>query len=109
MSLSRRERRVLNEIGRQLLENDPQLAERLGTPPRSASDAWILAGGILLTLTGFIVLMMGAMLMSTGLGTSGFIAMAVGGSLASQRIRPPRIPWVKRPPNPEVRHNTSVE
>lgn len=109
MSLSRRERRVLNEIGRQLLENDPQLAASMGKPPRSASDAWILTGAILLTVTGFIVLMTGAVLMSTGLGVSGFIAMALGGTLVSRRISPPRLRWVKRPPNPEVRHNTSVE
>jgi hypothetical protein len=109
MSLSRRERGLLNAIGRQLLEDDPKLAARLGQPPRPASNGWILAGEVLLTLAGFVILMMGAVLMSTALGAAGFIAMATGGSLASRRIDPPRLRWVKRPPNPEVRHNTSVE
>lgn len=109
MSLSRRERGQLNGIGRQLLEEDPQLAARLGQPPRPASNGWILAGAVLLTSTGFVILMIGAVLMSTALGAAGFIAMAAGGSIASRRIDPPRLRWVKRPPNPEVRHNTSVE
>ena len=109
MSLSRRERGLLNAIGRQLLEDDPKLAARLGQPPRPASNGWILAGGVLLTLVGFVILMMGVVLMSTALGAAGFIAMAAGGSLASRRIDPPRLRWVKRPPNPEVRHNTPVE
>ncbi|MCO4275955.1 DUF3040 domain-containing protein [Pseudarthrobacter sp. HLT3-5] len=109
MSLSRRERGQLNEIGRQLLEDDPQLAARLGQPPRPASNGWILAGAVLLTSTGFVILMIGAALMSTALGAAGFIAMAAGGSIASRRIGSPRLRWVKRPPNPEVRHNTSVE
>ena len=109
MSLSRRERGLLNEIGRQLLEDDPQLAARLGRPPRPASNGWILAGAALLTLTGFVILMTGAVLMSTELGAAGFTAMAAGGFFASRRISPPRLRWVKRPPNPEVRHNTSVE
>lgn len=109
MSLSRRERSLLNKIGRQLLEDDPQLAARLGQRPRPSSSAWILAGAMLLTLTGFVILMMGAVLMSTEVGAAGFIAMAAGGSLASRHIDPPRLRRVKRPPNPEVRHNTSVE
>jgi hypothetical protein len=109
MSLSRRERGLLNEIARQLLKDDPKLAARLGRPPRPASNGWALAGAVLLTLTGFAVVMMGAVLMSTELGAAGFIAMAAGGSFASRRIDPPRLRWAKRPPNPEVRHDTSVE
>lgn len=109
MSLSRHERGLLDEIGRQLIEEDPKLAARLGQPPRPASNGWILAGEVLLTLTGFVVLMSGAVLMSTALGAAGFITMAAGGTLASRRIGVPRFRWVKRPPNPEVRHNTPVE
>lgn len=109
MSLSRRERGLLNEIGRQLIKDDPKLAARLGQPPRPASNVWILAGEVLLTLSGFVILMLGAVLVSTALGAAGFIIMAAGGTLASRRIGPPRFRWVKGPPNPEVRHNTPVE
>lgn len=109
MSLSRHERGLLDEIGRQLIADDPKLAARLGQPPRPASNGWILAGEVLLTLTGFVILMLGAVLMSTALGAAGFIIMAGGGTLASRRIGLPRFRWVKRPPNPEVRHNTPVE
>lgn len=109
MPLSRHERGLLDEIGRQLIEDDPKLAARLGQPPRPASNGWILAGEVLLTLTGFVILMSGAVLMSTALGAAGFITMAAGGTLASRRIGVPRFRWVKRPPNPEVRHNTPVE
>ncbi|HJV98312.1 MAG TPA: DUF3040 domain-containing protein [Arthrobacter sp.] len=109
MSLSRRERGRLNAIGRQLLKDDPQLAARLGRPPRPASNGWFLAGAALLMVTGFVILMLGAVLMSTELGAAGFVTMAAGGTLASRRIDPPQLRWVKRPPNPEVRHNTSVE
>ena len=109
MSLSRRERGLLNVIGRQLLEDDPQLAARLGRPPRPASNGCILACAVLLTLTGFVVLMVGAALMSTELGAAGFIAMAAGGFFASGRIDPPRLRWVRRTPKPEVRHDTAAE
>ncbi|MCP8999368.1 DUF3040 domain-containing protein [Pseudarthrobacter sp. RMG13] len=109
MSLSRRERGLLKEIGRQLFEDDPKFAERLGQPPRRASDGWILAGGVLFTLCGFAILMLGAVLASTALGAVGFIAMAAGGSLALRRIGPPQLRWVKWLPRPGMRHNTPVE
>lgn len=87
MSLSRRERGLLNEIGRQLIE----------------------AGDVLLTLSGLVVLMLAAVLMSTALGAAGFIIMAAGGTLASRRIGLPRFRWATRPPNPGMRHNTPVQ
>lgn len=109
MSLSRRERSLLNDIARRLLEDDPQLAARLGRAPRRKSGAWRLAGSLLLAATGFLLLMLGAVLMSTALGAIGFLVMAAGATSASRLIDPPRFLQRKRRQYPGIPDNTSVE
>lgn len=109
MSLSRQERSQLNDIARRLLEDDPQLAARLGRPPKPGSDRWRLAGSLLLAAAGFCLLMLGAVLMSTALGAIGFMAMAAGATSASRLIDPPRFIRRRRRQLPELPKNTSVD
>lgn len=109
MSLSRRERSLLNDIARRLLEDDPQLAAHLGRPPRPKSSGWRLAGSLLLAAAGFLLLMLGAVLMSTALGAIGFLVMAAGASSASRFVDPPRFLQRRRRQYPGIPNNTSVE
>ena len=94
MELSEEELRLLEQMERALVEEDPKLASTLrGTSfQRAARRRMVLGGGILLVGVGALI---GAVLLGdnplvrTGLGVLGFVVMLGGAILALTSARSP--------------------
>jgi hypothetical protein len=86
MPLSEHEKDVLAQIERDLHEDDPQFADRIGEG-RAASRCRLVLGA-LAVVCGFLVLLAGASLHAEALGVAGFVIMVAGGHIASLGVRP---------------------
>lgn len=90
MSLSERERKVLEELERGLLESEPQLAQKLSSP-NSASPKRLIAGA-LLAVVGLSILVTAVVLQFALFGVAGFLTMLAGLFLASSNVKVPSAP-----------------
>jgi hypothetical protein len=97
MPLSDHEQRILAEIERRLLEEDPKFAHQVGSSFRAH-----LARRLKLSVVGFvlglIVLVVGVTLSYVALGVAGFVIMLASVFLFVRTMR--RRASVERPPNP---------
>lgn len=91
MSLSERERKVLEELERGLYESDAKLAEKLGADPaklasaKASSPRRIVAGG-LLAVSGLALILTALLTQYVWFGVVGFLAMVFGFSLATAQF-----------------------
>jgi hypothetical protein len=90
MSLSERERKVLEELERGLLESEPQLAQKMRSPG-SASPKRLISG-VLLALIGLSILVAAVVLQFALFGVAGFLTMLAGLFLASSNVKVPNAP-----------------
>lgn len=85
MPLSEYEQRVLEQMERELLSEDPRLATVMQSPARSGANKWLVAG--LALAAGLLALVGGAVMSNVWLGVGGFVVMFVGVAYA---FAPPR-------------------
>ncbi len=85
MPLSEYEQRVLEQMERELLSEDPRLATVMQSPTRSGANKWLVAG--LALAVGLLALVGGAVMSNVWLGVGGFVVMFVGVAYA---FAPPR-------------------
>lgn len=77
MSLSRRQRRALRAIARELAEQDPQLAERLGRPPETRSATVADCVGWAMFVVALILLIVGLALIDRSLLGGGLLILGM--------------------------------
>jgi hypothetical protein len=73
--LSRRERRELAALGRQLAEQAPELAEQLSRPPMPATELWARRIGSAMFVVGVVLLGAGILFSAPGAGTFGAVLL----------------------------------
>ncbi|MDJ0313580.1 DUF3040 domain-containing protein [Arthrobacter sp. H35-D1] len=88
MSLSEHEKRVLDELGRQLDAEDPKFARSLGPRPVHARPTRRMSWGVLLALAGVVLLLFGVGLEAVPLGVAGFLIMIGGAYYAGSTGKP---------------------
>jgi hypothetical protein len=80
MPLSEHEQKLLEQLEKQLHEDDPKFANSMGSDPiRSWSTRHIVIG-VLGTIAGILLLLVGVSLQNIFLGVLGFIVMGAGKS-----------------------------
>ncbi len=95
MPLSEEEARLLEQMERALVEEDPKLASTLrGTSFQRAARRRAILGGVV--LAGGIALLVGAVLLGQPvLGVAGFVVMLGGAVLAVTTVRSPSAPQAR--------------
>lgn len=91
MSLSEHEQRTLDQIAEQLEREDPKLASKMGSGPILTVPGRLVATGALVVVVGCLVLLTGIATRTLLLGVVGFAIMGVGAYLATLRIRAPKV------------------
>ncbi|WP_058235566.1 DUF3040 domain-containing protein [Devriesea agamarum] len=81
MPLSEYEQRMLAEMERQLLAEDPDLARSLGEGPRMRRGRGRMGLGVLLILAGLALLILAVSIPMVWLGVGGFLVMLAGAIL----------------------------
>ena len=85
MPLSEHEQKLLEQLEKQLHEDDPKFANSMGSDPiRSWSTRHIVIG-VLGTIAGILLLLVGVSLQNIFLGVLGFIVMGAGVYFATLR------------------------
>lgn len=85
MSLSEEDRRVLDEMERQLTSG---VADVVSTSERRAPNLRLVIAGVIALVAGVGILVLGVMIMQTLVGVAGFAVMVVGASLMLNRRGP---------------------
>src|SRR4051794_28589896 len=78
MGLSDEERRRLEELERELMANDPQLAQELGSGRVRRRPAARMVLGVLTVLIGLVLLIVAIATRLTAVGVIGFLLMGAG-------------------------------
>lgn len=90
MPLSEEELRLLEQMERALVEDDPKLASTLrGTGAQHGSRRRVVLGGAVLVL-GIALLVVGVLMELTVLGVLGFVVMLGGAALAITVVKGPQ-------------------
>lgn len=76
MPLSEHEQRVLEQMERALMSDDPRLANTLQSSPRRSGWHYVIATGVV--IVGLLLLILGAALPMVLLGVLGFVVMFGG-------------------------------
>ncbi|HEY8294721.1 MAG TPA: DUF3040 domain-containing protein [Micrococcaceae bacterium] len=85
MPLSEHEQRLLDQLEQQLHADDPKFASSLASDPaRSFSTRHIIVG-ILVSIAGILVLLLGVGLQNIFVGVGGFLVMGAGVYFATLR------------------------
>lgn len=95
MPLSEYERRVLDQMERQLQSDDPKLASSLQGAPSGGVKRWLLVG--LGVAVGIAVLVVGAATSQTVVGVLGFVIMFAAVVVGLAPRRHPRTPAGRGP------------
>ena len=82
--LDRRRRRALAQLAQQLVEQDPELARRLTSPPVPRREVWAARLGSVMLVAGVVLFSCGIAFGSAGSG-------ALGAALLLSWWMPPRI------------------
>lgn len=88
MGLSEREKKLLEELERGLIEQDSSFASKVD---RVGNPAVRVIGGALLTIIGLGVLLTGVFIQFAPIGVAGFLVMLAGLVVATSNIQLPDI------------------
>ena len=86
MPLSEHEQKLLEQLERQLHEDDPKFANSMGSDPGRSWSTRHIVIGVLATLAGVLLLLVGVSLQNIFVGVLGFVVM--GGVGAIGELRP---------------------
>jgi uncharacterized membrane protein len=82
MALTEREQQMLERLEKQFKEDDPQFAPAMEPNPGPTSSTGRVGGGVLMTVTGFVLLLFGLALQNPDanliIGLTGFATMVTG-------------------------------
>jgi predicted lipid-binding transport protein (Tim44 family) len=92
MALSEREQKLLEEMERNLLAQDADLAKALRGPSESNRSAGKLVAGVLVFLVGLGFLILSVVLQVAFFGIAAFLVMLIGLLVASANFRLPELP-----------------
>ncbi|WP_120520472.1 DUF3040 domain-containing protein [Arthrobacter celericrescens] len=85
MPLSEHEQRLLEQLEKQLHEDDPKFANSMGSDPIRAWSTRHIIVGVLGTIAGVLLLLVGVSLQNIFLGVLGFVVMGAGVYFATLR------------------------
>ncbi|NYE93959.1 hypothetical protein FHU41_000180 [Psychromicrobium silvestre] len=85
MPLSEHEQRLLDQLEQQLHDTDPKFAHALGTDQVRRLSARHIALGVLISVLGIVVLILGVATQQILLGVLGFVMMGAGVFVATMR------------------------
>ena len=92
MALSEREQKLLEEMERNLLAQDADLAKALKGADSSNRSAGKLVAGVLVFLVGLGLLILSVVLQVAFFGIAAFLVMLIGLLVASANFRLPQLP-----------------
>jgi uncharacterized membrane protein len=100
MALSEREQRLLEEMERNLLQEDASLAQKVSQIGSSNRSAGKLVAGVLTMLIGVGLLVFAVVIQFALFGVVAFLVMVAGLAVASANFRLPELPKAtQRPPS----------
>ncbi|MBT2512065.1 DUF3040 domain-containing protein [Arthrobacter sp. ISL-30] len=85
MPLSEHEQRLLEQLEKQLHEDDPKFANSMGSDPSRTWSTRHIVIGVLGTIAGVLLLLVGISLQNIILGVLGFVVMGAGVYFATLR------------------------
>ncbi len=85
MPLSEHEQKLLEQLEKQLHEDDPKFASSMGSDPGRSWSTRHLVIGVLGALAGILLLLLGVSLQSIIVGVIGFVVMGAGVYFATMR------------------------
>lgn len=85
MPLSEHEQKLLEQLERQLHEDDPKFANSMGSDPGRTWSTRHIVIGVLATLAGVLLLLVGVSLQNIFVGVLGFVVMGAGVYFATMR------------------------
>ena len=92
MALSKREQKLLEEMERNLLQEDAGFASKVRSVGSSNKSAGKLVGGVLVTLVGLGLLIFSVVLQVAFFGVVAFVVMLIGLVIASSNFQLPELP-----------------
>ena len=85
MPLSEHEQKLLEQLEKQLHEDDPKFASSMGSVPGRSWSTRHLVIGVLATLAGVLLLLVGVSMQNIFVGVLGFVVMGAGVYFATMR------------------------
>jgi len=85
MPLSEHEQKLLEQLEKQLHEDDPKFASSMGSDPGRSWSTRHLVIGVLATLAGVLLLLVGVTMQNIFVGVLGFVVMGAGVYFATMR------------------------
>ena len=85
MPLSEHEQKLLEQLEKQLNEDDPKFASSMGSVPGRSWSTRHLVIGVLATLAGVLLLLVGVSMQNIFVGVLGFVVMGAGVYFATMR------------------------
>ena len=85
MPLSEHEQKLLEQLEKQLHEDDPKFASQMGSVPGRSWSTRHLVMGVLATLAGVLLLLVGVSTQIIIVGVVGFVVMGAGVYFATMR------------------------
>jgi hypothetical protein len=85
MPLSEHEQKLLEQLEKQLHEDDPKFASSMGSDPGRSWSTRHLVIGVLATLAGVMLLLVGVTIQNIFVGVLGFVVMGAGVYFATMR------------------------
>ncbi|XAS65309.1 DUF3040 domain-containing protein [Micrococcaceae bacterium Sec5.8] len=85
MPLSEHEQKLLEQLEKQLHEDDPKFASSMGSDAGRSWSTRHLVIGVLATLAGVVLLLLGVTIQSILVGVLGFVVMGAGVYYATMR------------------------
>lgn len=85
MPLSEHEQKLLEQLEKQLHEDDPKFASSMGAVPGRSWSTRHLVIGVLATLAGVLLLLVGVSMQNIFVGVLGFVVMGAGVYFATMR------------------------
>ncbi|HYH77365.1 MAG TPA: DUF3040 domain-containing protein [Arthrobacter sp.] len=89
MPLSEHEQKLLEQLEKQLHEDDPKFANSMGSDPGRSWSTRHVVIGVLGALAGIFLLLVGVTLQSIFVGVLGFVVMGAGVYFATMRSSTP--------------------
>jgi Flp pilus assembly protein TadB len=83
--LSEHEQKLLEQLEKQLHEDDPKFASSMGSDPGRSWSTRHLVIGVLATLAGVLLLLVGVTVQNIFVGVLGFVVMGAGVYFATMR------------------------
>lgn len=100
MPLSEHEQKLLEQLEKQLHEDDPKFANSMGSDPGRSWSTRHVVIGVLCALAGIFLLLVGVTLQNIFVGVLGFVVMGAGVYFATMRNSAPGKSRSGRPGKP---------